>query len=776
MFVATAISGDDILTALWSFLLTLDGLVYNLICYVTNIFDALIKLNLFSNSGYTDLVKRFYVVLGLIMLFALAYSLLKAIINPENFSKGETSFSKLIGNTVSSLIIIAVLPTVFSVAFNIQNSLVNQGTIYNLIIGNNTENNTKDITMNNSGRYLAYYTFRSFLLENPDSELCSDYDDDPSECDELIKSEAAGETLKDTNKSVLYNNGSFTLYNAFAKSVVVDKSLIHYFPISFLAGLFILYILLNFCFDVAVRVVKLAFYQIIAPIPVMCRIIPGGKMKDVFSKWLKQVISLFVEVFIRMAALAFGVFFLKIILQDGSDYSITDQLRNIGLKFYSRTFVKALLIMAIVVFIRQIPKIIGDMFGLDTAGMKLGLTDKLAMGGAFAVAGAAGSLVTSHGNPLAAVRGFRYGWKNKDLKVIGREANNRKAVEEAIEDGASRSEIIMDRMRRHFGFNTKFEQEVRKIDGDIHVLDSQIAQKNEEIDLIKKPLLDEHVSDRIKGNKNFNNIKDAIEKRAKDKLWDKKSNYISTIEYEVEVEYDTGLRDNNGKAIMGTRTERRVETGNLKSLEEKLKSSSSNMTSAQITAFNQKLAANEKELVAKYVNDNDRQIKNGQRADDSNMESLIANIRSNGTLNQVLVDQNGVSQLSAENREQILNSENLWETIDDLGGTVSDSVNDLERYTNDIDQQAIEKEYELSDLKRKKQELEYSKHSSEITRYKISSDVASKAPGEAVPRRDGRMRGPRGGHGPGPGGPDDFGPGPGGPGGGPGGPGPGGMP
>ena len=749
MFVTTASIGDTILSALWGFLLTIDGLIYNLICYVTEIFNSLVKLNVFTNEGYNDIVSRIYIVLGLIMLFVLAYSLLKAIINPENFSKGETSFSKLIGNTVSSLIIIAILPTVFSVAFNIQNSLVNQGTIYKIILGNDNNVSSSTDEIKDGGRDIAYYTFTSFFYEN-----------DQSDGENTDSSENSYDNIKDA----VEGGESFTKFSTLSEKVV-DKSITYMFPVSTIAGIVILYILLNFCFDVAVRVVKLAFYQIIAPIPVMCRIIPGGKMKDVFSKWLKQVISLFVEVFIRMAAIAFGVKFVQIIVNAKGDGNL-----DFGGSAGAKSIITALLIMAVVIFIRQIPKIIGDMFGIDTAGMKLGLMDKLAMGGAFAAAGAAGSLVTSHGNPLAAIRGFRYGWKNKDLKVIGREANNRKAVEEAIEDGASRSEIIMDRLRRHFGFNNKFEQEVRKIDGDIHVLDSQIAQKNEEIDLIKKPLLDEHVSDRIKGNKNFNNAKDAIEKRAKDKLWDKKSNYISTIEYEVEVEYDTGLRDNNGKAIMGTRTERRVETGNLKSLEEKLKSSSSNMTSAQITAFNQKLAANEKELVAKYVNDNARQIANGQRADDSNMESLIANIRSNGTLNQVLVDQNGVSQLSAENREQILNSENLWETIDDLGGTVSDSLNDLERYTNDIDQQAIEKEYELSDLKRKKQELEYSKHSSEITRYKISSDVASKAPGEAVPRRDGRMRGPRGGHGPGPGGPDDFGPGPGGPGG------PGGMP
>lgn len=739
MFVATAISGDDILTALWSFLLTLDGLVYNLICYVTNIFDALIKLNLFSNSGYTDLVKRFYVVLGLIMLFALAYSLLKAIINPENFSKGETSFSKLIGNTVSSLIIIAILPTVFSVAFNIQNSLVNQGTIYNLIIGNNTENNTKDITMNNSGRYLAYYTFRSFLLENPDSELCSSYDDDPSECDELIKSEATGETLKDTNSSVLYNNGSFTLYNGFAKSVVVDKSLIHYFPISFLAGLFMLYVLLNFCFDVAVRVVKLAFYQIIAPIPVMCRIVPGGKMKDVFSKWLKQVISLFVEVFIRMAALAFGVFFLKIILHDGSDYSITDQLRNIGLKFFSRTFVKALLIMAIVVFIRQIPKIIGDMFGLDTGGMKLGLTEKLAMGGGFVAANTVGSLVASHGNPLAAYRGFKYGLKNKDLRNIGHESNYRAAKAEAKAQGASEFDILTDRFRRSLGFETKFERKSREADAEIELLNAEVNTSKEPIDGLQRQL---------NGNQKGMELSKLIKDKGESEVLKEDSEY-----YVPEFVYTTS----SGETIDFSGL-------NLYSIQDALNSDRYDniLTEQDRQVLRARFKAAKKDMTRTYVNDCANGNEDRAGGTDSEMKGWIRDYASNGVTNEI-------TDLT-DDQLQVLShgGPNYYDVICDLKDDLEEKNRDISRQIQDINQSNIGKLQQIEELKRNKEK-------SEFVKYKASSDVASKPVGEIKPHGFGgrHFRGPGGGPGPGPGpgGPDDFGPGPG-----PGGPGPGGMP
>ena len=395
MFVTTASIGDTILSALWGFLLTIDGLIYNLICYVTEIFNSLVKLNVFTNEDYNDIVSRIYIVLGLIMLFVLAYSLLKAIINPENFSKGETSFSKLIGNTVSSLIIIAILPTVFSVAFNIQNSLVNQGTIYKIILGNDNNVSSSTDEIKDGGRDIAYYTFTSFFYENDQSDG---------------ENTDSSENSYDGIKSAVYENGeSFTKFSTLSEKVV-DKSITYMFPVSTIAGIVILYILLNFCFDVAVRVVKLAFYQIIAPIPVMCRIIPGGKMKDVFSKWLKQVISLFVEVFIRMAAIAFGVKFVQIIVDS------KDSL-NIDASTGARRIVMALLIMAVVIFIKQIPKIIGDMFGIDTAGMKLGLTDKLAMGGAFAGGAIVGGAISTLGRNVARigkrVKDTEGGFKNK---------------------------------------------------------------------------------------------------------------------------------------------------------------------------------------------------------------------------------------------------------------------------------------------------------------------------------------------------------------------------
>lgn len=416
---------------IWGVLLAIDGGIYDFICYLFEIFYYLCGLQLFSDTDYNALIQRVYVILGLIMMFVLAYSLLRAVINPDEFAKGETSFPKLIQNVIVSLIIIVFLPTVFQTAFSIQNSLLNYDTIPQLILGEGSSaTGTTGPTVQNvsGGRAIAFYTFKAFLFPDLSSGNVSCNSDDPDKCRDVIKGNGSlgstdGPQLTERDKAVLEGKNSFTIYGNYSESVR-DNKLTYYFPISTVAGIFMAYVMLNFCFDMALRVVKLAFYQIIAPIPVICRVIPGGKLKDVFSKWLKQVISLFVEVFVRIGALSFGVFLIGIIID-----KFEAGLDGIGMLtgFGQRTIVLALLLMSVIIFVKEIPKIIGDMFGLDTGGMKLGLMDKLAAGGALAAGavagGALGSLksnaVNAFKNIKAAPKGERLGAFKKGVLSMG---------------------------------------------------------------------------------------------------------------------------------------------------------------------------------------------------------------------------------------------------------------------------------------------------------------------------------------------------------------------
>lgn len=400
-------------------LMHIDTVIYKLIDYVYDIFNALAKTNIFDAQDYKTIVSRIYVILGMIMLFSLAYSLLKAVINPDEFAKGENSFPKLIKDVVVSLAIIAVLPSAFTLAFNIQNTVLNQDTIPKLILGTSDSESVKN---QEPGERMAYNILSAFL--HPNVEWCEKkgyaIDNDESgdinlsTCAENINGDGGlfftdGENLASVTGKFKNNEYTISTFAGFGESAAAGKVSYDAF-VSTIAGVFVLYVLLNFCFDMAVRVVKLMFFQIIAPIPVICRVIPGGKLKDVFSDWMKKTISTYIEVFIRIAIIYLGVFMIS---------QVTNNFQNIplpGLTATQRLAAKALIIMGVVIFMRQAPKLIGDMFHLDSGSMKLGLMDKLAMGGALAAAstvgGAGGMLLKNGAGAIKNVRNAE-GFRNK---------------------------------------------------------------------------------------------------------------------------------------------------------------------------------------------------------------------------------------------------------------------------------------------------------------------------------------------------------------------------
>lgn len=417
------------ITTLYSILLTFDGIVYNVIDWIYDIFVAIASIDVFSSEQETinKIVTNIYVILGVVMLFALAYSLLKAVINPENFAKGDTSFPKLIQNIVVSIIIIAILPTCFNFAYKFQTSILENNTIPKLLFGDDIDNPfTVEDTVNNPnpspGRTLAYSIFSSFLYVDFDvcaNDLGVSVDALTAEqiksCGEDINIGAVGGAKyvpfvnftigwvsnlfsgSNTNSFYYYDNMvkygkyDFGVYSNFSSSIS-SGNLSYTWFFSTVVGIYVAYVLLNFVFDVALRFIKMLFLEIIAPIPVICRIIPGGKMKDVFSTWLKKVISVYLEVFIRVFTIVIGLYL--ILLVNDMDLVFGTTLQGLG--FFQRVFARVVIIMGIVTFIKQAPKLICDLFHIDSGGMKLGLAEKLAAGGGFAAAsmvgGAAGTI------------------------------------------------------------------------------------------------------------------------------------------------------------------------------------------------------------------------------------------------------------------------------------------------------------------------------------------------------------------------------------------------
>lgn len=390
-------------------LLTLDGIVYNFICGFYDIFLALTRLNLFSNEDYQTIVQRIYIIIGIVMLFTLSYSLLRAVINPDEYSKGDKSALNIVKNIIISLVIIVVLPTVFDVAYRVQAVILNSDVIGKLILNQDVGKNA----IRDGGNTIAVNVFRAFFQVNPDAET-GDYSGDYVG----VQTAVAGAFDEVSRGGSFYVfNGKYdfngTEYN-FPK-LVADNVINYSYIISTIAGGFVLWCILLFCFDLGIRAIKLIFYQMIAPVAVVCRVIPGSKTKDVFNNWLKLVVATFLEVFIRVFVMYLGVYLITLLVTKFPDVAAAGN--DMGLGKFQRVLLKAFLIMGLIAFIRQAPKLIQDVFGFDTKGMSLGLkglTERIGAGGGYA----AKNLVTNSAKGLTR-RGRRAVQNFKETKGQG---------------------------------------------------------------------------------------------------------------------------------------------------------------------------------------------------------------------------------------------------------------------------------------------------------------------------------------------------------------------
>ena len=81
-----------------------------------------------------------------------------------------------------------------------------------------------------------------------------------------------------------------------------------FFPIAGITLTAVVLLLINFCMDVAVRSIKLAFLQLVAPIPIISYIDPKSGKDGLFKKWYDMCFKTYLSLFIRLLALYFAIY------------------------------------------------------------------------------------------------------------------------------------------------------------------------------------------------------------------------------------------------------------------------------------------------------------------------------------------------------------------------------------------------------------------------------------------------------------------------------------
>lgn len=426
----------DILRSIFGLI---DNIVYFLISILYQIFFNVANATLISGETIKAFYGRIQLILGILIMFKLAISLISGIMNPDTISDNKNGFFGIIKRIVIALVMLVLIvplniPTsdlgedggfnaqlnnngiLFGTLYEFQNIALSQNTLARLILGVSSGTTNGDInrTSKEAGNELASIILKSFVTinvksedgdpNNPDDRMCQDTDSQERMIDYMDPTITTSGILNMINDHCkVKDNGGVSQIDEGSKYYVFNYSVL----LSTVVGVFFVIILLGFIIDVAIRAFKLAILRLISPIPIISYVDPKAQQNGAFGAWVKAVTSTYIDLFLRLAI----VYFILFIVQEFSVNGIIMDVGSGAVGLFSKIFI----LLGLFFFAKEAPGFIQSSLGIKSNGQGL-------FSGLGKILGAAGGVAGAY---RGAVSGFQASRKasevnyyNKPNKII----------------------------------------------------------------------------------------------------------------------------------------------------------------------------------------------------------------------------------------------------------------------------------------------------------------------------------------------------------------------
>ena len=358
---------------------------YNLFGFIETLYNLLIDISrttILTQGDIKEFASRVQMLLGVFMLFKVAFSIITYVINPDEMTDKSKGLAKLGQNAIISLVLLVVTPYIFGMAYDLQIMVLEDNTIASLIFGSTDD----DTFIETGGQKLSFSVMIPFFRPDtglPELSSCRNLyepgtnstvfnndcytalvssisDDKNNEIDDrIIGNYTTGVSLKNFGLTFRSEAVTFLSNN---NQFIFDYKII----LSTAAAVVVILILLTYAMDVALRSVKLAFLQLISPIPIISYIDPKQGKDGMFKKWYTMCFSTYISLFIRLLALYFGLYLIDIVISKGFSDVVTGQSVDAGW-FNTGMWISLFMIIGILMFIKQLPKIL-EGFGIKLDG------------------------------------------------------------------------------------------------------------------------------------------------------------------------------------------------------------------------------------------------------------------------------------------------------------------------------------------------------------------------------------------------------------------------
>lgn len=330
--------------------------IYCLIVYMYKIFYNIATTRFLQSEIVQEISANIYTLVSVVMLFAFSVTILSAIVNPDLLSDGKKGVKAVFKRAIIALMLIVVIPFAFDELYKIQETIMKNSLIEKIVVGIEYNCNSSDKSKceagGNGGQVIAG-TLMSAVLYLDDEMADADGNVNVSVSVSEYYSKMIAEDLPKYIGAVAKNINA-TAINPENANISNDEAYAFKFNglIAIVVGLVTVYILVIFAIDVAVRVFKMAFMELTAPISIVSYVAAGDK---ILSSWFKELGKTYAELFVRVAAIAFYLFLVSNLS------SFMEQFKNSDWTLV----LKAFLMVGMLIFAKQVPDMIGKIFGVE---------------------------------------------------------------------------------------------------------------------------------------------------------------------------------------------------------------------------------------------------------------------------------------------------------------------------------------------------------------------------------------------------------------------------
>ncbi len=494
------------LRGLWA---NLCEFIYPKIAEMYSVFMDLSKL--IYSDDLSAIYNKISLFLGIFMIFRLSFWLIEALMNPDILGDKAKAPGEMIKKVFLVVVLLGITPSIFKYAYKLQYEVVNSNVIGNII----SDNKTAKTEPKKFGGLLSAELFSIFYRPNYD-EAGNILNAENLDCS--IYTGTSDNNYEGYYYTILKNSGDLKYLSenrCLREKVEVEftdtKEKVDAFVVDFdglyatAVGIFVFWMILMYCISLGTRYVQLIFLQVIAPIPIMGYL--STDKDNMFSKWVKQCTTTYLDVFIRIIIINFTVWLISMVLSGNS--AIPSDLKKGGM-------ITLFLVLGLLTFAKKAPELIQELlpksvtkasgdfglswkkrtdamlggkaiYGTTTAVGKAG-TVGLGIGALTALRGAAGG--RGVGRLTGFVGGFARGVVNGGKKgTVGQNLKNswqrQGQVNKQKIDWANSGSTWAGRMRQRFDNALGFVGTAEEYENRISAIDLENGERNTKVKRLK---------------------------------------------------------------------------------------------------------------------------------------------------------------------------------------------------------------------------------------------------------------------------------------------------